>query len=256
LKEINRTLLLTDGLANEGETDLEVLAQHAYELYKDSISTSTFGVGEGFNEHLLEAMANKGNGNFYYIAKPESIPEIFLKEFNDLVGIAARKVEIRIDLPSTVEWTVLGGWVSEYKDGHLNILVGDMLAGKTQEIYVKLEVPGDDKATELPLTARVFGKDISGGLLESQAGITFEYASQPDVEAAPVNQELMERFSLVEMADIATEAMKLEREGQREAAYDNLQVSINRNRPSLSPAEAQKYEDMSRRIAPDDRGRP
>ena len=62
---INRTLLLTDGLANVGETDLEVLAAHAFELYKDSISTSTFGVGEGFNEHLLEAMANRGGGSFY-----------------------------------------------------------------------------------------------------------------------------------------------------------------------------------------------
>jgi Ca-activated chloride channel family protein len=245
---INRTLLLTDGLANVGETDLEVLAQHAYELYKDSISTSTFGVGEGFNEHLLEAMANKGNGNFYYIAKPESITEIFLKEFNDLVGIAAQKVEIRIDLPSSVEWTVLGGWAAEYKDGHLNILVGDMLAGKTQEIYVKLEVPGDDKATELALTARVFGKDVSGGLLESQADLTFVYASQQDVEAAPVNQGLMERFSLVEMADLATESLKLEREGPREAAYVNLQDSVNRNRPNLPSAEAQKYEDMSRRM--------
>jgi Ca-activated chloride channel family protein len=110
---INRTMLLTDGLANVGETDLEILAQHAFELYKDAVSTSTFGVGYGFNEQLLEAMANKGGGNYYFIERPDQIAQIFLKEFAELVGITARKVEIKLDLPSSVKWQVLGGRSSE-----------------------------------------------------------------------------------------------------------------------------------------------
>ena len=245
---INRTMLLTDGLANVGETDPEILAQHASELYKDSVSTSTFGVGEGFNEHLLEAMANKGGGNFYFIPKPEQIAEIFLKEFNELVGITARKVEIKLDLPRFIEWQVLGGWSAEYKDGHLHIYIGDMLTGKLQDIYVKLQIPADEKSAEITLNARVFGNGENITLLEDQTKVVFQYASEKDVEAAPVNREVMERFSVVELADTATEALKLERQGRRDEANRILNQNIDRSRPYISAQEAIDYQSRSDRM--------
>lgn len=64
---VNRALLLTDGLANCGITDVEALMQHAHELRQRGVSTATFGVGLDFNEHLLEALAEQGGGRFYYI---------------------------------------------------------------------------------------------------------------------------------------------------------------------------------------------
>jgi Ca-activated chloride channel family protein len=70
---VNRTLLLTDGLANRGMTTLEELEHHAAELRKRGVSTSTFGVGDRFNEELLQAMAQAGGGQFYDIATPEQI---------------------------------------------------------------------------------------------------------------------------------------------------------------------------------------
>lgn len=245
---INRTMLLTDGLANVGETDLEVLSQHAFEIYKDSISTSTFGVGEGFNEHLLEAMANTGGGNFYFIPQPGRIPEIFLHEFNELIGISARKVEIKLDLPSSVEWKVLGGWSAEYKDGRLHIYVGDMLSGKLQDIYIKLQVPAEDKTAELALNIKTFGQGEASAVLEDQAKVTLQYADPKDVEAAPLNHEVMERYSVVELADTATEALILERKGEREKASRMLNENIMRNRPYMSPQAAAAYQGRSDRM--------
>ena len=64
---INRTLLLTDGLANVGIQDTDELATHASELFRRGVTTSCFGVGLGYNEHLLEAMANSGGGNFHFL---------------------------------------------------------------------------------------------------------------------------------------------------------------------------------------------
>jgi Ca-activated chloride channel homolog len=245
---INRTLLLTDGLANVGETDLEVLAQHAFELYKDSVTTSTFGVGEGFNEHLLEAMSNKGGGNFYYISRPDRIPEIFLKEFDDLIGITARKVEIKLELPQSMEWQVLGGWSTEYKDAHLHIYLGDMLTGKTQNIYVKLQIPADAKSGKVLLNAKAFGKGEAGKLFEDQAKTVFQYADQKDVAAVPLNREVMEGFSVVELADTATEALKLERKGERDKANAMLNQNIMRSRPYISPQAANDYQGRSDRM--------
>ena len=79
----NRTLLLTDGLANVGITSPEELSMHAAELNRRGISTSTFGVGLGYDEHLLEAMANSGGGNFHFLEALAGIPHVFEKEFED-----------------------------------------------------------------------------------------------------------------------------------------------------------------------------
>ncbi len=245
---INRTLLLTDGLANVGQTDPEVLAQHAFELYKDAVSTSTFGVGEGFNEHLLEAMANRGGGNFYFIPNPDDIPEIFMKEFLELVGIAARNIEIKVPLPASIVWQVLGGWSCEYKDGYLHIYVGDMLTGKLQDIYIRLQIPSDENLPGISLNVTVEGKGEGGAILEDQAEIAFHGADPSDVEAEAVNRELMERYSAVELADEAAESLKLERQGQREAADRRMTASLQRNMPFIAAQEAILYQNMSQRM--------
>ncbi len=244
---INRTLLLTDGQANVGCTDADILSQYAFDLYRDSIITSTFGVGIGFNEQLLEAMANKGGGNFYYIDTPGRIAEIFMKEFNQLVGLAARKVEVVLDIPVCISWQVLGGWQAEYKSGKLHIFVGDMLAAKTQDIYLKLDIPALT-SSELSLNGRIYGQGEPGQVVEAEASLVFQVASQSEVEAAAVNKAVMERFGMVELADEAAEALKLERQGLREAAERRLKASVNRNRPYIAMQTSRNYDDLSQRM--------
>lgn len=72
---INRVLLLTDGLANEGIIDparLKAIVQK--KLRSDGIAISTFGLGAGYNEDLLTGMAEVGGANYYFIDKAERIP--------------------------------------------------------------------------------------------------------------------------------------------------------------------------------------
>ena len=70
---IRRVILLTDGLANVGILDPGVLAQHAGELRRRGIATTTVGVGQDFDEGLLSAMAEAGGGNFQYVSGSEGL---------------------------------------------------------------------------------------------------------------------------------------------------------------------------------------
>jgi Ca-activated chloride channel family protein len=64
---LNRVLLVTDGLANVGETNPDRIAGDVHGLAKRGVSTTTMGVGNDYQEDLLEAMANSGDGNYHFI---------------------------------------------------------------------------------------------------------------------------------------------------------------------------------------------
>jgi len=245
---LNRTLLLTDGLANVGITDQEELGVHARELHARGIATSTFGVGLGFNEHLLEHMANRGGGNFYFIEHPRDIPTIFIQELKELATITARKVLINIGLPKQVDAQVLGSWEFERTDDQLRIIVGGIAANQKRELYVRLLTPPQNKRDHLELTIHCSAENESGAISGAKSSIIFKYEEQKTVQSASLNKEVMGRFASVQLADEAIKALKLEREGRSDEASHLLEMILPANAPYMSEEKVTYYQNLSRRM--------
>jgi len=248
-RQVNRVLLLTDGLANVGIIDPEALTMHARELAQRGVSTSTFGVGQGFNEHLLEGMANNGSGNFYYISSPQEIPSIFMREFKEIASVTARDVTVELTIPEHTAAEVLGGWSYTQVDNHLQLKLGDLTGGREQTIYLKLLLPPSEDIQSLVINASATGTGLHGKDLADEAQMRFRYASAAELAAAPVAQDVLERYAMVEMSDKTTAALKLERNDQREQARKQLQQALEENRPNMPADQARYYEDMAERMA-------
>ena len=60
---LKRVILLSDGQANEGVTDPAEIAAQCAAWATKGITTSTYGLGNSFNEELMVAMARAGAGN-------------------------------------------------------------------------------------------------------------------------------------------------------------------------------------------------
>src|SRR5919198_1364202 len=73
-------ILLTDGWSTSGQYDA-ILRQ----MKADGITLSTVGAGGGSNP-FLEGLARQGGGRFYNATDPASIPDIFLKETQQVAG--------------------------------------------------------------------------------------------------------------------------------------------------------------------------
>jgi Ca-activated chloride channel family protein len=73
-------ILLTDGWSRSGQYDA-ILAR----MKADGITLSTVGAGGGANP-FLEQLAQQGGGRFYAAANVASIPDIFLKETEQVAG--------------------------------------------------------------------------------------------------------------------------------------------------------------------------
>jgi len=241
---LRRVLLLTDGLANRGIMDIEQLSYHAGELHNRGISTSTFGLGMGFNEHLLEAMANQGGGNFFFIEHPQEIPGIFLRELADMLEVTARDVEVTLTLPSAVEKEVLGGWKSTEEGNRLRIHLGDLPASQRREVYIRLFIPAQNTSPAVRIPASIMAKNENNELLEAQDEIELKSISNETLLTQSPDKALMQRYALVYMADVVAAALKIARHRERNEAARLLEAALDSCAMYLNNEKLEEYRQM------------
>lgn len=154
--QIARCLLLTDGLANRGITDLFELEQHARQLRLRGVITSTFGIGEGFNEVLLSRMASAGGGNFRLIRDAEEIPRLVREELVESLEVVAPNTELLVRAPAGVKVTPLSDF--EYRAtaaGEMVVALGDLLSEQSLSVVLRLDFEPGATGAELPCELRL-----------------------------------------------------------------------------------------------------
>src|SRR4051794_1673551 len=93
---LNRVLLLSDGLANHGLTDPEVICGEVRGMAGKQVSTSTIGVGDNYNEDLMGEMAKAGAGNYYFVETSVQLADIFQTELQGLMATTGRRAELSV----------------------------------------------------------------------------------------------------------------------------------------------------------------
>ncbi|MCK4689603.1 MAG: VWA domain-containing protein, partial [Candidatus Marinimicrobia bacterium] len=141
--QVNRVLLLSDGLANRGITDPRMLQDICRERVSRGISISTFGVGANYNEDLMLGLAEYGSGNYYFIDTPEKIPAIFSQELKGLLAVTAQNVKLEIEPNSDVVIQEVYGYISESSGNLTVVTIGDIYSNEHRTIILKLMPPKD-----------------------------------------------------------------------------------------------------------------
>lgn len=212
---LSRAILLSDGLANVGITDTDELARHAEELRRRGVSTTTMGIGTDFNEDLMEKMAVKGGGHFYYIEDGRQIPDFLHRELGEVLSTVARKVVLEFEAPEGVHVTLLNNFEVDRTGKHFSVRLDDMIAGEVRSIIFKLSVrPGNEKSA-LPLVLKLTYLDVESGetrtVRSSEAVLT--YASRAECDAEKPNSEVVEEAALMQVAVAREEALKYDAAG-------------------------------------------
>lgn len=108
---INRILLATDGDFNVGITDFQSLKNLVEEKRKTGVSLTTLGFGVGnYNDHLMEQLADAGNGNYAYIDNLNEAQKVLVDEVSSTLATIAKDVKIQIEFnPAVVrEYRLIG----------------------------------------------------------------------------------------------------------------------------------------------------
>lgn len=102
---INRIILCSDGVANTGNTDPEVILSEVQGYVDQGITLTTIGVGMGnFNDELLEKLADRGNGSYYYVDTLEEARRVFVDHLTSTLQVIAKDAKVQVDFnPDVVE---------------------------------------------------------------------------------------------------------------------------------------------------------
>ncbi len=124
---INRVVLLSDGQANIGPSSPTLLGDLALSLAKQNVAVTTIGLGQGYNENVMVALARKGEGNHYFVDKPEALAATFNREFGDLMSVCAKDI--------MVEVTLKNGAVCKRSLGRKATINGSKVSYKFPRVY-------------------------------------------------------------------------------------------------------------------------
>jgi len=136
---VNRVLLLTDGLANQGIVEPAALKRLVEGKYKEEgIALSTFGLGADYNEDLLTMLAETGRANYYFIDSADKIPQLFAKELKGLLNVVAQNAMVQINLPAGLQCEKVYGYPYDVKNGQVQVRFNDINANDEKAILIKL----------------------------------------------------------------------------------------------------------------------
>lgn len=219
LRRNNRVILLTDGIANVGQTDPEQIAARALAYNQRGIYLSTIGLGLDMNDTLLSTLARQGRGAYHFVDSAQEMDKVFRQEVEGLLEKVASEVRMAVDAYPGVSLTQVTGLDAPPPVQGAEVGLQDMGAGDSQVVLVRLQTGGMPMGvqTVARVTLRYF--DIYGQKArEASADIRVESA-QVAVYNPLADVEVWRNATIVRSAETLRAIDRFWQSGQYEQAW-------------------------------------
>lgn len=98
---LNRVVLVSDGGANLGVTDSDLIANAAHDADLEGIYLAGVGTGpgRGYDDALMNAVTDAGRGAYVYLDSVDEAKRMFVDRFDEILAVAAREVKLELTVP-------------------------------------------------------------------------------------------------------------------------------------------------------------
>jgi Ca-activated chloride channel family protein len=186
---INRVIVASDGVANVGNTDPDVLAQEIRGYADAGITLTTVGFGLGnYNDVIMEQLADQGDGNYAYVDTLAEAEKLFVENLVSTLQVIALDAKIQVAFePQVVQQYRLIGYenraIADQDFRNDQVDAAEFGAGHSATaIYAVQLVPGANGRIATvnlrwqdPDTRQV--TEISGDFFTSDLSISFDAAA-------------------------------------------------------------------------------
>lgn len=206
---LQRVIVLSDGLVNEGDTAPSLLARRVAALQAEGTSVSTVGLGVDFDEDLMAQLADGGGGTYTFVDGATSLTQAFAAELDRTAALVGQRATVRLDLGAHVAPIELLGWEGSQDDRGWTIPVGDLYAGHPKTVVARVRVTAPAAPTVDVATAEVRWVDADGGDHRASHFVQVETSRDAAYAATRVDAEALRLGTRAEQAkqlDLSTRA--------------------------------------------------
>lgn len=219
-KSISRVLLLSDGQANHGLCDAADIQRHCSKRAQWGVTTTTVGLGSGFNEELMIGMGQAGGGRHYYGRTAEDLHDSFNEKLSLLKSLFLRKLRIKLVPAAGVIPEPLGFLLPMVNGFHP---LPDLAWGAEAWMLVRLHIspPSSiDPRTEQDLLAVVAQGEPEDGARQTQlhAMLRLPFVGESDLHGLAIDELVARRLKELEFADATAAVHEMVAEGDIKAA--------------------------------------
>jgi len=203
---ISRVIVLSDGDANVGahthDEILKIIAGRA----KEGVTLSTIGFGVGnYNDQLMEQLADKGNGNNFYIDSLDQAKRVFLEDLTANLEVVAKDVKLQVDFdPAMVARYRLVGYENrDIKDDDFRndkVDAGEVGAGHQVTALYEVELTAKGKQAHAPLGSIRIRHKLPTGATATEAA--FPMIGGPAPSFAQASADFRFAFAVAAFADV------------------------------------------------------
>ena len=219
----NRLILATDGDFNVGVSDTQSLVDMIEDKRQSGIALTTLGLGMGnYNDHLMEQLADAGNGNYAYIDTLGEARKVLVDELAATLITIAKDVKIQIEFnPDTVSEYRLIGYTNrilnneDFNDDKVD--AGEIGAGHSVTALYEVALKGHNGERHTPRRYGSNGtiKGVENGMTN---GTDATHASElaevrlrfklPDSEQSQLISSVIELDSVMDSLDATSNAYR------------------------------------------------
>jgi Ca-activated chloride channel family protein len=249
-RDLAHLLLFSDGQANVGEQNPEVLGARAAQAFNNAVSVSTLGVGLDYNEDLMTKIADQGGGRYHFIKGADEVSRVLADELAGLVSTSATAISLDLRPAAGVTVDRVFGYAARAEQGATRVSVGAIGAQQVREIVVRLHVErGAGEQVALGVLAVDWSDLVAGGEpghaeLALALGLTADEAVARRSERTEVTVRVAEVESSEQLQLAARRAESGDYDGAKQVIGASLQALETQYKATPSPKLKAQMDDM------------
>jgi Ca-activated chloride channel family protein len=268
-----KIVLLSDGQANAGVVDPALLGQLAARVTEHMITTSTIGIGTGYDERILDALAVASTGNHFAAIELGEAVDGLTAEFDDLLNKTVTNIKVTVELNARFAGTDASIRKVQYlrkftsKNGLANAELGDMCSGEEKNFVFDLGLGAVDFTNgSTERAARVFVEwvDLATNQVQrAQTELNVSVVKAEDYVEPARDEDVLAELATIRLQEQKELAIQLMREGrvlEAQALMAQLGMEYERmldefvgmSQRSRSRMQSERSESMSYSMLQDD----
>ncbi|MBR6481562.1 MAG: hypothetical protein IKT12_07650, partial [Thermoguttaceae bacterium] len=178
------------------------------------------GLGEGYNEDLMQQLAQAADGNHAFITSEKNLVEVFDEEFKTVTKVVASEASCKVTCADGIRPIRVMNRDAKIEGQEVSFSWNQIYSGHERYVLLEVEVPAGSDGEKRPLASATlsYANMKTNKTDNLSASVEIGYSNSEDAVKASENETVMKDYASQSVALARDEAIRLRDKGDVKGA--------------------------------------